>query len=247
MKTKSLLTIFALISTIILVWVGPIFSSEFPSLPAYVPGDEALIANEAKIDSLEIIKMPDGKYYIYCSVCPIVANNGFLQKKILDTLNSIDPAIPERFWLTAYVMKNFIYKSDQNVSRIKFENGWLSVNNRFDDYYTILSNKRLQSYVVREVQKNSATDARNFGMILMLCLIGLGLAVGLAIYKCKTIIFEVATALVGAVPMFLFMRYMFLQTDKTLMITMGMYIMGNIFMLLILAMAFPKKKADAKK
>ncbi|MFA5131016.1 MAG: hypothetical protein WC467_01195 [Patescibacteria group bacterium] len=242
---KQLFIVTIVVLTIILMPLGTAYCSEFPStlLQSVTVGQRKSVIQNA--DSLNIILMPNGKYYLICPLCPITTSKGFLVKEILDSLSFIDSSIPEHDWVKAYLSENYIYESMQKWSQIKLEEGRLTINNRFDENWAVLVGDSLKKFTVCNVQKNSANDARNSGTFLMLCLVAFGLIIGYAIYSCKPIIAFIVGIFTAAL-VFLFLKYMFLQTIETLTMTMGLYLMGNVFMIIILAIVLRKKKNNPK-
>lgn len=232
---------------IILLWMGPAYSSEFPFSPVQLSSENHATLNQEKADSLEIVKI-DAKYYVFCSVCPIKASNGFLQKEIVDTIQ-IDSLIPEKYWVKAYVAKWLVYDYRPNRSHLLMEEGRLVIKNSRDEYHAMLMGNDLISLKLIDVQKNSARNAINSGRAATLCLIGFGLLLGLIIYKVKRKMTKILSFLLVACSVFLFLRLMFQPTDEALYLTMGAFITGVIFMFIVMLIvnSVSKKKKAIKK
>lgn len=194
-------------------------------------------------DSLGIFPAVNGRYYIYCSVCPIETKDGFMLMKILDTLSFIDPDIPQKVWLNAYVSGSYSYSWNPKKSTIKFENQEFRIDNCWDDTRAILVNDSIKSVTLTNVIRNDEIDSVQFGKLMVFGLFIMGLIFGLLIKNLKKIQIIIFVSVVALFSFFIYI--MFNGSLLALSIPIGAFVLGNLitFVTFKLVMSLTRRKS----
>lgn len=243
---KKLRLIFLLSPVILFMTLFPVHASEGQLINDILLSKRYTVPQNLEIsqsaDSLGIFHLPGGPYYIYCSVCPIETRDGFMLMKILDTLNFIDPDIPQREWLNAYVSGNYSYNWIPKKSVITFKNQEFRVDNRWNDTRALLVGDSIKSFTLTNVTRNDEINSVNFGKFMIIGLFIFGLVIGLFI---KNLNKHQIITFIGSVSIAAFFIYiMFNGTLLALSIPIGSFLLGilTIFAALNVLHSLNKKK-----
>ncbi len=233
-----------------IVTLAIIFTSISASAIDYPSAGSAIVDKPAinkSTEDLEIFIALDGKFYIFCKSCPIIASNGFLQEKIIDTLNFIDPDIPQKEWLNAYTSGSYTYRWNPKRSTIKFDHLEFRIDNCWDNTRAILVGDSLKSFTLKNVIRNDKMSSVQFGKFMIFGLLIIGLLAGLWIKNLKKRI-QIITFIVALALIAFFICIMFNGTLLALSIPIGSFILGNLIAFAIFGVLhFLRRRAQEKK
>ncbi len=201
-----------------------------------------LLANESvKSDNLKIIQNQNGKYYIIRSSQAFESVNGFLRVPIVDSLNYIDPAIPQNIWVKAYLDKNIMFEMRHTARSLIIIEDWrLKIFNRLDYHYASLNNDSLKLHTDYNISGVNDSQATSGGTILLICIFIAGLIFGSIISSPRG--FKLMLLLLAGLITMLFFYFFFVGTIYARLFPLVPFIVGNLVMLSILKLFRTLKK-----